>query len=127
MRIAGIGTQIVECLRVRKLIERHGERFLTQVYTPQELAYIQQTRHTTEHYSAIWAAKEAVYRCLGTTWRRGMAWTDIEVVCDNLVEPGIVLTGAASQLLQARHAQRILVSLAHCRAYATATAIAVRV
>jgi holo-[acyl-carrier protein] synthase len=126
MRIAGIGTQIVECLRVRKLIERHAERFLTQVYTPQELSYIRERRHTTEHYAAIWAGKEAVYRCLGTTWHRGMAWTDIEILCENLIEPGIILKGQANQLLLARQAKGILVSLAHCRAYATATAIAVR-
>lgn len=124
MRIAGLGTQIVDCLRVRKLIDRHGELFLGQVYTLAELAYIRDRRHSTEHYAAVWAAKEAVFRCLGTTWRRGIAWTDVEISCENLLEPVVQITGPTADLLPARGVVQVNVSMAHCRAYATATAIA---
>ena len=126
MTIAGIGTQIVDCLRVRKLVDRYGERFLGQVYTDREQSYIRDRRHSTEHYASVWAAKEAVFRSLGTTWRRGMAWTDVEVVCENPLGPTVIVVGPTAELLAARGVASVLVSMAHCRAYATATAIAVR-
>ncbi|MCZ2344075.1 MAG: holo-ACP synthase [Bacteroidales bacterium] len=124
MRIVGIGTQIVDCLRVRKLIDRHGEVFVGQVYTLSEQAYIRERRHSTEHYAAVWAAKEAVFRSLGTTWRRGIAWIDVEIACENAIEPEVRVSGLTAALLTQRDVAQIRLAMAHCRAYATATAIA---
>jgi holo-[acyl-carrier protein] synthase len=126
MEIAGIGTHVVDCLRVRKLIERHGEVFLAQVYTLREQVFCRDRRHATEHYAAVWAAKEAVFRSLGTTWRRGTAWTDVEVVCENPVEPFVVVSGPTRELLDQRGVRNVMVTMAHCRAFATATAVAVK-
>ena len=126
MEIAGIGTQVIDCLRVRKLIDEHGERFLAQVYTTREQLFCRDRTHTTEHYAAIWAAKEAVFRSLGTTWRKGTAWTDVEILCENPVEPAVVVTGPTRELLTGRGVRNVLVSMAHTRSFATATAIAVR-
>jgi holo-[acyl-carrier protein] synthase len=126
MDIVGIGTQVMECLRVRKLIDRHGETFLRQVYTDRELLFCNGRSHTTEHFTAIWAAKEAVFRSLGTTWRRGMAWTDIEVICENSHGAQARITGATRELMAARGAGSILLTMAHCRTFATATSIAVK-
>lgn len=126
MEIVGIGTQVVECVRVRKLIDRHGETFLAQVYTPRETRFCNGRAHSTEQFTAIWAAKEAVFRSLGTTWRRGMAWTDIEVVCGNGAGPTVTVSGATRELMTARGADAILLTMAHCRTFATATGIAVR-
>ena len=126
MEIAGLGTQVVECLRVRKLIDRHGEVFLAQVYTLREQVFCRDRTHATEHYAALWAAKEAVFRSLGTTWRRGVAWTDVEVVCDNPVEPYVVVSGPTKELLDQRGVRNVLLTMAHTRAFATATAVAVK-
>ncbi|MBX9625233.1 MAG: holo-ACP synthase [Gemmataceae bacterium] len=125
MELVGIGTQVIECARVRRLIDRHGEAFLGQVYTARELRYCNGRRHTTEHFTAVWAAKEAVFRSLGTTWRPGVAWTDVEVVAEaggQRVEVG----GATAERMRARGVGAVLLTTAHCRAFATATAIAVR-
>ncbi len=126
MDIAGIGTQVVECLRVRKLIDRHGEVFLGQVYTPQELLFCRDRAKSTEHFAAVWAGKEAVLRSLGMTWRRGIAWTDVELVCDSPCEPVVVVSGATREIQDARGVRSILVTFAHSRSFATATAIALR-
>lgn len=126
MDIAGIGTQVVECVRVRKLIDRHGEAFLTRVYTPSELAFCRDRTHSTEHYAAVWAAKEAVFRSLGTTWKKGTAWTDVEVLCDAPCDPLVRVTGPTREVQDARGVRNILVTFAHCRSFATATAIAMR-
>jgi holo-[acyl-carrier protein] synthase len=124
--IVGIGTQVVECVRVRKLIDRHGETFLAQVYTPREVRFCNGKAHSTEQFTAIWAAKEAVFRSLGTTWRRGMCWTDIEVVCEPGTGPRVTVGGATRELMAARGADAVLVTMAHSRAFATATSIAVK-
>ena len=126
MDIAGIGTQVMECVRVRKLIDRHGEVFLRQVYTDRETRQCNAKKQATEQFTAVWAAKEAVLRSLGTTWRRGVAWTDIEVVCENGGPPEVVVTGATAELLAARGVGGFLLTTAHCRNFATATSIAVR-
>lgn len=126
MEIAGLGTHVADCLRVRKLIERHAERFLDQVYTPREQAFCRERAHATEYYASVWAGKEAVFRSLGTTWRKGIEWTDVEIVCETPLEPVVVVTGPTRGLMEARGVWNVLVTMAHCRAFATATAIAVR-
>src|SRR3954447_24889162 len=126
MHILGIGTDIVECLRIRRMIERHGELFLTRVFTERELRYCQRSRHATEHFAGRWAAKEAVLKCLGTGWSKGLCWTDIEVSNDPSGQPRIELHAATGDYADKLGVGTILISLSHCRAYATAYAIALR-
>jgi holo-[acyl-carrier protein] synthase len=125
MEIVGLGTQVMECARVRMLIDQHGETFLRQVFTDRELSFCNSKKQTTEQFTALWAAKEAVFRSLGTTWRRGTNWTDVEIVCD-AVESAVVVSGPTSELKASRGITQILIAMARCRAFATATAIAVR-
>lgn len=126
MEILGIGTQILDCPRVRKLIDRHGERFLYQVFTEREIAYCNARTHATEFFAAVWASKEAVFRSLGTKWRRGMNWRDVEVVCDAAVEPRIELSGPTRDQAASRGAAEIKITFAYSRMFATATALAIR-
>src|SRR4051812_30298070 len=74
MEIVGLGSQVMDCARVRKLIDKHGETFLRQVYTEREVRHCNERKQTTEQFTALWAAKEAVLRSLGTTWKRGTNW-----------------------------------------------------
>ena len=124
--IVGIGTDIVECVRIRKMIDRHGELFLARVYTEREVRFCQSRRRATEHFAARWAAKEAVLKALGTGWRRGLAWTDMEVRTEPSGRPQVLLCGVAKDIAQAQRVGDILISMSHCRAYATAYALAVR-
>ena len=126
MEIVGLGTDIVECLRIGRMIEQHGELFLTRVYTPREVRYCQARKHATEHFAGRWAAKEAVLKCLGTGWRRGICWTDMEVRNDPQGKPSVVVRGGARDKALQLHISEILLSISHCRAYATAYALAVR-
>ena len=126
MEIAGIGTHIVECLRVSQLIDRHADAFLDQVYTKSEQRFCRNRTHRIEHFAGIWAAKEAVLRSLGTTWRKGIDWKEVEIRCDNPIEPTVVLTGRAKEYAEARGVKVVLVTTSHCRTFATATAISQR-
>ena len=127
MDVIGIGTQVMECARVRKLIDQHADAVLRQVYTERETQYCNGKKHSTEQFTAIWAAKEAVFRCLGTTWKKGTNWTDVEVVCENAeFPPRVHLSGPTRELMAARGATLIMLTMAHTREYATATALALK-
>lgn len=108
------------------MIERHGEQFLCRVYTSTEMRFCQESRHTTEQFATRWAAKAAVFKSLGLRWRRGMAWTDVEIRCEPDGRVVACLSGAARELAQKRGVDEFLVSVSHCRAYATATCLALR-
>jgi len=126
MSILGLGTQILDCPRVRKLIDRHGERFLYQVFTEGEIAFCNARTHSTEFFAAVWATKEAVFRSLGTKWKRGMNWRDVEVIVDSAVEPRAVLSGHTKDLAKEKAVAEIKVTFAYSRLFATATALALR-
>jgi holo-[acyl-carrier protein] synthase len=124
--IIGLGTDIVEITRIGQMIERHGELFLQRVYTEAEIRYCQQRKEAMQHYAGRWAAKEAVMKTLGTGFMRGVGWQDIEVANRRSGQPKIVLSGGAKELAAQRGIDEILITISHCRAYATATAIALQ-
>jgi holo-[acyl-carrier protein] synthase len=126
MDIVGIGADIVECVRIRQMIEKHGELFLARVYTEREIRYCQDKKHATEHFAGRWAAKEAILKCLGTGWRKGLCWTDMEVRNDSEGAPKVYLCEAAKERAMDMRISDILLTISHCRAYATAYAIAVK-
>jgi holo-[acyl-carrier protein] synthase len=126
MEIVGIGTDIVECLRIARMIEQHSELFLTRVYTEHEIRYCQARKRAIEHFAGLWAAKEAVLKCLGTGWRRGLNWTDVEVRSEAGGVPRVTLRGAIKEVADKLGVGTIHLSISHCRAYATAYATAVR-
>ncbi len=126
MNIVGVGTDIIEIVRIGQMIEKHGELFLNRVYTENEMKYCQRRKHYLQHYAGRWAAKEAVMKTLGTGWVRGMSWRDIEVSNHKSGQPCIKICGGAQEIAERQGIGDILISISHCRSYATATAIAVR-
>ncbi len=124
--IVGLGTDIVEIVRIGRMIERHGELFLNRVYTPDEIRYCQKRRESFQHYAGRWAAKEAVMKTLGTGMARGVSWQDIEVCTLKSGQPTLNIRGGARDFAEKLGVDEILITISHCRAYATATAIAVR-
>ena len=126
MDILGIGTDIVECPRIGKMIEQHGELFLRRVYTEREIRYCQARKHAIEHFAGRWAAKEAILKALGTGWSRGICWTDLEVRNGPAGGPLVYMGGGAKDVARGRGVGDVLVSISHCRTYATAFAVALK-
>lgn len=124
--IVGLGTDIVEIVRIGQMIERHGELFLTRVYTSEEIRYCQRRKECYQHFAGRWAAKEAVMKVLGTGWTRGVGFQDIEVGTKKSGQPTVEIHGGARDFAEQLGIDEILLTISHCRAYATATAIAVR-
>ena len=126
MDIVGLGTAIIECLRIREMIEMHGEKFLTHVYTAAEIHFCQARTHATEHFAARWAAKEAVLKSLGLNTARSVGWTEVETRTDPSGAATVVIAGRAGERMAAREVGDVRVAMAYCRSYATATAMALR-
>jgi holo-[acyl-carrier protein] synthase len=120
MEILGIGTDIIECPRIGRMIENHGELFLRRIYTEREIRYCHSRKHAIEHFAGRWAAKEAILKAMGTGRSHGIAWTNIEVR-----KPQVMVCGAAREIAFSRGIGDILISVSHCRTYATAYALAV--
>ena len=121
--IIGIGSDITECLRIARMIERYGELFLQRVYTPAEISYCQSRKQATQHFTGRWAAKEAVLKALGTGWQRGISWRDIEVRNDPSGRPVVAVRGAVRDIVEQSGAGQLLVTISHCRSYAVAYAM----
>jgi holo-[acyl-carrier protein] synthase len=124
MVILGIGTDIVECPRIGKMIEQHGELFLRRVYTEREIRYCHSRKHAIEHFAGRWAAKEAILKAMGTGRSQGITWTDIEVRNGHDGRPQVLVCGRAREHARDRGIGEILISISHCRTYATAYALA---
>lgn len=123
--IVGLGTDIVEIVRIGKMIERHGEMFLRRVFTDDEIAYCQRRKESYEHFAGRWAAKEAVMKTLGTGFIRGISWQDIEISAKTSGKPTVSLHGGAREHAKALGIDEVLITISHCRAYATATSIGI--
>jgi holo-[acyl-carrier protein] synthase len=127
MPILGHGIDIVETDRIRKLIEQHGRHFLERVFTAAEQTYCElNKKRRIEHYAGRFAAKEAVLKVLGTGWRGGIAWTDVEIVKDPSGQPKVVLSGECARIAKELGISRFHVSLSHIETHATASAIGMR-
>ena len=125
MQVLGIGTDIVECLRIARMIDRHGELFITRVYTPWEIRFCQSRKQATQHFAGRWAAKEAILKAIGTGWRRGISWRDIEIRNEPSGKPVVGLRGGVRDAITELGVREILVSISHCRSHATAYAMAI--
>jgi holo-[acyl-carrier protein] synthase len=125
MNVIGIGTEIIECVRIAKMIERHGELFLERVYTPAEVSYCSARSSATQHFAARWAAKEAVLKAIAGR-SRGIRWNEIEVVAEQTAAPKIQLRGRAEQWAVQNGIEHFQLSLGRCRTHATAFVIALR-
>lgn len=128
LNVHGIGTEIVEVARIARMIADHGEDFLRRVFTEHEIRRCRAHPRPPELHAAIWAAKESAFKALGTSWRRGVPWTDVEVLHDPRDPDAppwrLRLHAAARDVARRRGVSRCLVSLSTTRHYAAAHVLA---
>jgi len=127
MPIVGHGIDIVETARIQKLFAEHGQRFLDRCFTAREQAYCaRNVKRYFEHLSGRFAAKEAILKVLGTGWRGGIAWTDMEILPEPSGQPKLMLSGECLRIALAQGIARWHVSISHIETHATASAIGLR-
>lgn len=124
MSVIGHGIDLVETARIRAMIEEHEQRFLDRCFTPAEQAYADRSRkRRIEHLAGRFAAKEAILKVLGTGWRGGIAWTDMEILNHESGQPHVTLTGECARIANDLGIRRWMISISHIETHATASAI----
>jgi holo-[acyl-carrier protein] synthase len=122
MRIIGIGLDATDIPRVRKTVERFGDRFLNRIFTAGELAYCMRKRDPAESLAARFAAKEAAMKALGTGHTQQVLWKDIEVV-RGFGAPQLRFHGGAARRFQALGSNASLVTITHSDSVAIAQVV----
>ena len=121
--IVGFGLDVVETARIARLLAHHGNRFRERVFTAGELDDCRQRVDEAHALGARFAAKEACFKALGTGWRGGLRFKDVEVVRTDGGAPTLRLGGEAAICAQKRGVRALHVSLTHEAGLAAAAVI----
>lgn len=120
--IFGIGIDIIEVDRVGKQVS-DSKGFREQIFTEREIKYCEGKRSKAQNYAVRFAAKEAFFKALGTGWRGGMAWSEVEILNNRLGKPEIVVHGKIRKFIEKKKISGIHVSLSHINNLANAFVI----
>jgi holo-[acyl-carrier protein] synthase len=121
--IVGLGLDIAEIDRIEQALTRRGDTILRRLYTVREAAYCESHKNKFERYAARFAAKEAAMKALGTGWRHGVRWRDIEVVNTPGGKPTLRLEGVARQIADGLRVRNISLTITHSGNLAVAQVI----
>jgi holo-[acyl-carrier protein] synthase len=124
--LLGLGCDLIEIERIRGVLERQGERFLSRVFTEEERAYCGGMKHPEKHLAARWAAKEAVSKCFTTGIGAELGWKAISVYHGARMEPRVRLDAQGAALLRQVGGTEILLTLSHTESTALAVAAIVK-
>ncbi len=120
--IYGTGIDIIEVARIEKAMMRDNG-FKDKIFTPLEIDYCESKKDKYQHYAARFSAKESFLKAIGTGWRFGIRFADIEIFHDELGQPHIRVSGKAEELINDLQISKIHVSLSHLKETATAIVI----
>lgn len=118
-----MGLDIAEIDRIEAAIARHGQAFINRLFTPGEAEYCERFHNRYERYAARFAAKEAAMKALGTGWRHGVRWRDIEVAREASGKPTLRLAGVAREFADRLGVRHISLSITHSGNWAVAQVI----
>ena len=121
--IVGTGVDIAEVPRIAAAIERFGNRFVKRIFTDNEIRYCESKANKAERYAARFAAKEAALKAIGTGWRNGIAWRDVEVRREPGGRPNLAFHGRAAEIAARLGMKRASLSLSHTAQQAVAQVI----
>ena len=124
MKIIAHGIDLVDFPRLGEVIQRHGVRFLNRVFTGREQADADSVRNRIEKLAGRFAAKEAVLKMIGTGWRGGIAWTDIEIINNSTGRPIVEISGEVKRIADEAGIEQITLSITHTANFAIASVVA---
>jgi len=126
MKILGIGTDIVNTDRMKKILNKKNNNFKRKIFSNKEIIYCEKRKYPHSFFAKRFAAKEALSKALGTGIRKGINFKDIEVSNDNLGKPSIKLKGSTAIFLKKKIKKKkysIYLSLSDDSPWAQATVI----
>jgi holo-[acyl-carrier protein] synthase len=122
--IIRIGVDAISISRIKRAVEKGGERFLQRVFSERELKYCFGSGFPYERLAGRFAAKEAVFKALGHAARGRLGWKGVEIEDDGSGVK-VAINESLYKLLQENGAKSILLSLSHDRTSDIAIAVAV--
>lgn len=124
MTVRGVGIDLVDVDRIRRMLDRHGARALRRLLTPEEERYCVSKAQPAQHVAARIAAKEAAFKALARD-REGLriGWTELELMRDADGRPHLRVHGRAREAAERFGVTSIHVSITHERAHAAAVVI----
>jgi len=127
MELIGVGIDLVDIVRVERMMARHGDRVIARFLTPRERAYVVGKFRPAMHIAARIAAKEAAYKAFQSLpGARAVSWHHLEVERETEGRPYLVLGGLARELAERHGPLEIQLSLSHSDATAGAVAVLLR-
>jgi holo-[acyl-carrier protein] synthase len=120
--IVGVGIDLIEVERVAEKIGKKSG-FKELVFSKAEIDYCESKANKFEHYAARFAAKEAFFKALGTGWKNGTAFNEVEITNDEKGKPALSFLGATAASITEMKLGNISVSLSHLKAMASAVVI----
>ena len=121
--IVGVGTDLAEVERVRAMLEKYSDAFLNRTFTRSEIDYCSKKALAHMHYTARFAAKEAMAKALGTGFADGVSLKDLSVEIDEKGAPHAVVCGRAKEIMESMGGSKMLVSISHTKQFASAVAV----
>lgn len=119
--IIGLGIDIIEIERIKQSVERFGDKFLDRIYTKTELEYCSSKQNKYQHLAARFAAKEAVYKAISSSWEKYANWKSMEIVNESNGLPVVTFYGKLKEFLA--DDKEVKISLSHSDNYVTAVAL----
>ena len=110
MDIVGMGVDLAEVERVRRLLAKDGERFKARCFTDHEWEYAHRYKDASERLAARFAGKEAVMKSLGVGWRH-VPWQDLEITGGGA--PTVRLSGKAARRAEMLGVEKVMVTITH--------------
>ena len=126
MNILGIGIDIVENARIKKILVKNKSSFEKRVFTKTEISYCKSRNDIVNCYSKRFAAKEALSKAIGTGFRKGLNFKDITIVNDKLGKPEYEIRSNVKKLIYLKFKTRkikISLSLADEKNYSIAFSV----
>jgi holo-[acyl-carrier protein] synthase len=120
--ITGLGIDLIEVERVAAKISKE-QGFRELVFSKKEIDYCEKKTNKFEHYAARFAAKEAFFKAIGTGWKHGTAFNEIEITNNEDGKPEISFLGKTAATIAEMNPGKISVSLSHLKTMATAVVI----
>ena len=120
--ITGLGLDVIEVERVAEKIEKE-QGFRELVFSPAEIEYCEPKAHKYEHYAARFAAKEALFKALGTGWASGTSFNEIVILGDESGKPQVSFIGETAETLKHINMLKVKISLSHLKNIAAAVVV----
>jgi len=124
--VIGVGIDQIEVARIRESMDRHGEAFLSKVFTHKEKSFCLDRKDPAPCLAARFAAKEAASKALGTGIGKEFGWLDLEVEKGENGQPYAVFSDQVQPFLDQKNAGSALLSLSHLDGIASAIVVLIK-